>query len=403
MFEAGFALALGKPVLIIADPGTTVPADLSAQVITRARPDDLDAINFALDHIEQRAPVGTRRPHPQTGRPLGRSRSKELLNRLSHSSTGEWPSINVLIEAIELSGGVAVVNEDRSAGFDLGVWSDDLEAIGGNPMLVELKQTLRPRRGEPGAPRPRCTPDGTSCVDRVSRAGGRRSATAAGRAQCGPISRPDHLAGGSPPTDGIGELRPGRSIGAQQERPRPGPIVTAIDRDQVAKLLADGDSATTTTARGRALEDLVVYLFELVPGVTVTARNTLNAFQAEEIDVAFWNEGVPGGLRMFDHILLVECKNWSAPTGYQELAVFNDKLTSRGRPMGIFVAAVGITGNAAELTAAHGVLARALAQGREIIVLTRREIEALADTDHLVRLLKRKRAQLAVSGTIFEQ
>jgi hypothetical protein len=83
--------------------------------------------------------------------------------------------------------------------------------------------------------------------------------------------------------------------------------------------------------------------------------------------------------------------------------VFNDKLTSRGRPMGIFVAAVGITGNAAELTAAHGVLARALAQGREIIVLTRREIEALADTDHLVRLLKRKRAQLAVSGTIFEQ
>ena len=144
MFEAGFALALGKPVLIIADPGTTVPADLSAQVITRARPDDLDAINFALDHIEQRAPVGTRRTQPQTGRPLGRARAKELLNRLSHSSAGEWPSINVLIEAIESSGGVAVVNDDRSAGFDLGVWSDDLEAIGGNPLLVELKQTLRP-------------------------------------------------------------------------------------------------------------------------------------------------------------------------------------------------------------------------------------------------------------------
>jgi hypothetical protein len=51
----------------------------------------------------------------------------------------------------------------------------------------------------------------------------------------------------------------------------------------------------------------------------------------------------------------------------------------------------------------HEVLARALAQGREIIVLTRREIEGLDDTDDLVRLLKRKRAQLAVSGTIFEQ
>jgi hypothetical protein len=63
--------------------------------------------------------------------------------------------------------------------------------------------------------------------------------------------------------------------------------VTAIDRQRVAQLLADGDRATTTTARGRALEELVVYLFELVPGLSVTARNALNAFQAEEIDVAF--------------------------------------------------------------------------------------------------------------------
>jgi hypothetical protein len=67
------------------------------------------------------------------------------------------------------------------------------------------------------------------------------------------------------------------------------------------------------------------------------------------------------------------------------------------------VAAAGITGKPEELTAAHSVLNRALSQGREIIVLTRREIERLCDTDELVLLLKRKRAQLAVSGTIFEQ
>lgn len=63
--------------------------------------------------------------------------------------------------------------------------------------------------------------------------------------------------------------------------------MTAIDQQHVAKVLAEGDSATTTTARGRALEDLIVYLFELIPGIAVTARNALNAFQAEEIDVAF--------------------------------------------------------------------------------------------------------------------
>jgi hypothetical protein len=179
--------------------------------------------------------------------------------------------------------------------------------------------------------------------------------------------------------------------------------MTVIDRHHVAKLLAEGDCATTTTARGRALEDLIVYLFELIPGITVTARNALNAFQAEEIDVAFWNDGDPAGLRLFDHIVLVECKNWTHRAGYPELAVFNDKLSSRGRPMGIFVAAAGITGDPTARTAAHEVLSRALQNGREIIVLTRREIEELADTDDLVLLLKRKRAQLAVSGTIFER
>jgi hypothetical protein len=58
----------------------------------------------------------------------------------------------------------------------------------------------------------------------------------------------------------------------------------------------------------------------------------------------FWNDGDSAGLRMFDRITLVECKRWTAPTGYPELALFNDKLTSRGRPMGIFVAAAGIAG-----------------------------------------------------------
>lgn len=177
--------------------------------------------------------------------------------------------------------------------------------------------------------------------------------------------------------------------------------MTAIDRARVAALFKAGDTAPTHSQRGHALEDLITYLFELIPGITVTARNELNAFKAEEIDVAFWNEGDPSGLRMFDHLILVECKNWSDRAGYSELAVFHDKLQSRGRPLGVFVAAAGITGDPNNLTAAHSVLARALAQGREILVLTRYEMEQLTDTDELVRLLKQKRAQLAVSGTIF--
>jgi hypothetical protein len=178
--------------------------------------------------------------------------------------------------------------------------------------------------------------------------------------------------------------------------------MTPIDRERVAALWTRGDRATTYVERGHALEDLIAYLFGLIPGLSVSARNTMNAFEAEEVDVAFWNEGLPNGLRQFDQILLVECKNWSTPVGYPELAMFESKLQRRGRSLGILVAAHGITGDAEHLTAAHSVLSAALGKGLEIVVVTRREIEAFTDTGDVVRLLKQKRAQLVVSGTIYE-
>jgi hypothetical protein len=177
--------------------------------------------------------------------------------------------------------------------------------------------------------------------------------------------------------------------------------VTAIDQARVAAEFARGDSAGTYAARGQALEDLIAYIFGLVPGLELHARNAMNAFSAEEIDLAFWNDGDPRGLRLFDHIVLVECKNWSTPVGYPELAIFLDKIQSRGRSLGILIATCGITGVPEDLTRAHSVIARALAEGRELLVVTRPELEGLRDTDELVRLLKQKRAQLAVSGTIF--
>ena len=144
MFEAGLALGLGKPLLIIAAPGATVPADLAGQVIVRARPDDLDAINFALDQVQERATRETRRTPGPGGHPLGAAVADQLLARLGMSGHTEASSIAILLEAIEASGSVAVVNTERDPGFDLGVWSDDLEAIGGNPLLVEVKRSLVP-------------------------------------------------------------------------------------------------------------------------------------------------------------------------------------------------------------------------------------------------------------------
>ena len=146
VLEAGIALAFGKPLLIIAAPGSSIPSDLKGQLIAQARPDDLDAINFALDHAEAPAAARDRRgsvPRP-TGRPLGQDRAQQLLTRLSLAERGqiERSSVDILLEAIEASRGVGVVNAEP--GFDLGVWSDDLDAIGGNPLLVEIKRSLTP-------------------------------------------------------------------------------------------------------------------------------------------------------------------------------------------------------------------------------------------------------------------
>jgi hypothetical protein len=144
--EAGIALVLGKPLLIIAAPGLAIPSHLKGQLITQAHPDDLDAINFALDHAEAGAAQGTRRSGvPRaTGLPLGRDKAQELLARLSRADPGqiERSSVDVLLEAIEASRGVGAVDAD--SGRDLGVWIDDLAAISGNPLLVEVKRFVTP-------------------------------------------------------------------------------------------------------------------------------------------------------------------------------------------------------------------------------------------------------------------
>jgi hypothetical protein len=143
-FEAGMAVAAGKPLLVIAAPGAILPADLAGQFIARAPPDDLDAINFALDQVQQQPPAAQDRTARPAGHPLGTDVAERFLARLSAPGPAEPSPVAVLAEAIEASGEVAVTSTDPQAGFDLGVWSDDLEAIGGNPLLVELKRSLMP-------------------------------------------------------------------------------------------------------------------------------------------------------------------------------------------------------------------------------------------------------------------
>lgn len=174
-----------------------------------------------------------------------------------------------------------------------------------------------------------------------------------------------------------------------------------IPRAQLRAGLARVSNAVGSNDKGRALEDLVCFLFPLVPGIEIAQRNTLNAFETEEVDVALWNARHPEGFYFLPHLLLVEAKNWSNPCGSQEVSYFVGRLRQRGCDHGILFAANGITGVAEDLTRAHFEIASALAAGIRVLVITPGDIEAATSTNQIVDLLKRKLCQLVVSGTNF--
>lgn len=174
-----------------------------------------------------------------------------------------------------------------------------------------------------------------------------------------------------------------------------------FSHSHIKALLDQGLNASTTTEQGRALEELVCYLFGKVPGIGIYRRNVLNAFGTEEIDIAFWNDKSRKGLYFLPNILLVECKNWSVPVGSQQVGYFSQELQNRGRDHGILVAANGITGSPQQLTQAHSLLAASLSRGLHILILTGAELGALYKTEELVGLLKGKLCELAVTGTMF--
>ncbi|WP_339911552.1 restriction endonuclease [Symmachiella dynata] len=165
--------------------------------------------------------------------------------------------------------------------------------------------------------------------------------------------------------------------------------------------LAAGDAAATMPAKGKALEELACYLFGLIPGVSITERNAMNSFDTEEIDVACWNEQDPAGLKSFNALILVECKNWSKAVGSQEVSWFLTKIEHRSLDFGILLAVNGVTGDANDGKQAHHLISMALLKKVRLIVITRSEIEQLTHTDELVTLIRKKVCQLVVSGTVW--
>ncbi len=157
-FEIGLALGQGKKLMVIA-PGDVadMPADIRELLVVKAQLDNDEAIGFPLDQFLA-APLSNGAMAAAStggirGQPLGDTadalirRSEALKSRVAHHDADAYQELKqIVIEALEVSHVAPVVasqGQDRQA--DLAVWVDELDSLGLNPLLIELKLRLDTR------------------------------------------------------------------------------------------------------------------------------------------------------------------------------------------------------------------------------------------------------------------
>jgi hypothetical protein len=175
--------------------------------------------------------------------------------------------------------------------------------------------------------------------------------------------------------------------------------MVTIPRSRIKQFLDKSLSNSSSKEKGKALEDLVCYIFEKIPGIEITYRDKLVLFGSEEIDIAIWNNQHPKGFPFLPYTILIECKNWSGSVGNSEVLVFRDKLVNRGLTHGFLIAMNGISGNSDSITKAKYTIATALKDGKHIIVITKDDLAGIRNTGELISLIKYKLCELAVTGT----
>ena len=169
-----------------------------------------------------------------------------------------------------------------------------------------------------------------------------------------------------------------------------------ISSAKIMNLLNRRESRFQTTKKGKTLEDLVCYLFEEIPGLNLAARNTFDSSKREELDLVFWNKRYRNGLYFLPSIVAIECKNWERAVCGQQVFWFFGKLKNRNINYGILVARNGIAGDDDNMDEAHSVIRNALKNGITIIVITKKEIEKITDTNEIVKLLEDKMRNLMI-------
>ena len=104
----------------------------------------------------------------------------------------------------------------------------------------------------------------------------------------------------------------------------------AFDFSTIGSRLDALDDYAAGSQRGRALGDLVVEMFESLPGVRVAERNLLSGFGEAEIDSTWVNESPEHGLIGFPRDVLMECKSSRDPLNAAGVVYFATQAARRG-------------------------------------------------------------------------
>jgi hypothetical protein len=155
--ELGIAIAKGRRILILAPLDVPVMLDIAEIPAIRTDVTNRNAISFMLDQVLA-APPRKYRPHSpvpatQKGQPIGEL-ANELLEELevSGEDVREDKIVQLVMLALQNSGNSTLEHNplladgkpDRRA--DLIVWSDELGPWIGNPLIIEVKRTLKEPR-----------------------------------------------------------------------------------------------------------------------------------------------------------------------------------------------------------------------------------------------------------------
>lgn len=148
-FELGLAVAQKKQIIILATSNFELPSDLAGFLYLKIDADNIEALGFTVDQLLavpfKRAKKRQIKKPSQISKPIGYG-ILELRNRLKSldSRIAGYELENFVGEILKESG-ISIIKQSNRPDFgaDFAIWSDDLSTILGNPILIEIKKSIK--------------------------------------------------------------------------------------------------------------------------------------------------------------------------------------------------------------------------------------------------------------------